>query len=114
MSDEQLADVQAGDKVYIFRKGGARLTVNVSRVTKTQVIIGDERFKKERYRSSAYKIGEKYSKYGVSPRTYISVWSEEIEKGNLIHDIVYSESKLRDLPFETLRQIWRLIEGEGK
>ncbi len=110
MQKKTLADVQAGDNVIIQRKAGRREVKPVTRVTPTQIIIGEERFKK----ADGYKIGEKYSLYGASPRTWINVWTEEIEKDYIIHKIIYKESRLRELSLETLQQMVAMIEGGAK
>lgn len=108
MSNNSLEDIKAGDWVALEGK----IKVRVDRVTKTQIIIGNDRFNK----NTGYQIGS-YDKWNRHPwisrltpeiEQKIAAYALKKEKYKLVEKI--KSADLMKISLENLKKIIELIE----
>ena len=113
LTDEErilLPQVQPGDEVA-QRRGSAWNRATVTRVTRTQVIIGDRRYWKQSGSEVGYAgISNRY----IAPLTEqtleaIADWERALHRNRLVNRI--RAAKLRDLPLEVLEQVAEMVKA---
>lgn len=107
---KELKDLQVGDEVVIL-KGATKVLAKINKITKTQIVIGRDRFNKITGRRIT-GIGW-YNKYILIPTPEERA---EIYKDMLINRIKYivDSSKFSNLSTAKLKQVYNIIKSEDK
>ena len=116
LTDEEranLTQVQPGDEVA-QRCGTAWNRATVTRVTKTQIVIGDKHYWKGSGGEAGYAgLSCRY----IAPLTEqtleaIADWERQLYRNRLVNRI--RAARLHDLPVEVLERVAEMVEGEEK
>ena len=104
-----LDELKPGDKVIQHSQSGGEKWRWVSRTTKTQIIIGDDRFR----RKNGYRIGDE----GYY-RTYLREWTQEWQdKRDMAQRIASLKEQItesiEDAPLEILERIYAILAESG-
>lgn len=108
---QEKTSLEVGDIVYEvgYRSYNVRGRYKIDRVTNTQAISGNTRFKRDCKEGRISVIGD--SGYSSS---FFRLWSEELEKKYIAFQLAQKigSIKFTELPFETMQRIMEIVEPD--
>jgi hypothetical protein len=109
-----LGEIEAGDKVFVKSAGTINHTVTVDRVTKMQIIVGNDRYNRESGRLCGEKSGWHRPYIEFATEAELAEQQAKVEHVNTVYNItkLCDINALRKMPQAKLTRLLALLKEE--